>query len=54
MMDVAMVNRATSPLGKFAAPNGWRFRALIQIMSGRDGLARMGWPGLRFSVMPTI
>ena len=40
-----MANGATSPLGKFAAPNGWRFRALIQIMSGRDGLAGVAFFG---------
>ena len=48
-----MVNGATSPLGKFAAPNGWRFRALIQIMSGRDGRAGVAFFGEANHLMRT-
>jgi hypothetical protein len=54
MMDGGMMDGGMSSHRKFAAPNGLGLRAPIHIMSGPDGLAGMIWPGLRFSVMPTI
>jgi hypothetical protein len=54
MMDGGMMDGGMSSHRKFAAPIGLGLRAPIQIMSGPDDLARMVWPGLRFSVMPTI